>query len=96
MCDNIRVFVCMYHHGEDDGSGGGLDHPQQHQAGELGDGEQVHLPQGHVAQVDEVGLVLGWHAEQLDPVKELRPERRERHTDTQSVVKDRATEIIVQ
>jgi len=71
VCVCVCACVCVHHHGEDDGGGGRLDDPQQHQAGELGDGEQVHLPQGHVAQVDEVGLVLGRHAEQLEAVKEL-------------------------
>lgn len=61
-----------HHHGEDDGGGGGLDDPEQHQAGELHQREHVDLPQRHVAQVDQIGLVLGGHAEQLDPVKELR------------------------
>lgn len=71
-----------HHHGEHNSSRWRLDHPEQYEAGELGDGEQVHLPQGDVAQVDEVWLVLGWHAEQLETVKELRGWFRQmfRHT----------------
>lgn len=65
---------CGYHHGEDDGGLGGLDDPEQDQAAELDDGEEVDFPQRDVPQVDEVRLVLGWHAEQLQPVKELRAE----------------------
>lgn len=61
-----------HHHWEDDSSGGCLDYPEQHQTRELGNSEQVHLPQGHVAQVDEIWLVLCWHAKQLQTVKELR------------------------
>lgn len=60
-----------HHHGEDDGSRRRLDHPEQHQAGELGDGEQVDLSQRDVTQVDEVRLVLCRHAEQLEAVEEL-------------------------
>lgn len=61
-----------HHHWEDDSCRRRLDNPEKHQASELGDSEQVHLPQGDVAQVDEVRLVLRWHAEQLQTVKELR------------------------
>lgn len=61
-----------HHHREDDSGRRRLDNPEQHQTGELGDSEQVHLPQRDVAQVDEVRLVLCWHAEQLQTVKELR------------------------
>ena len=57
------------HHGEDDGIIGGLDDPEHDQAAELDDGEEMDLPQGNVSQVDEVRLVLGWHAKQLQTVK---------------------------
>lgn len=60
----MSSFSSGYHHGEDDGGPGRLDDPQQHQAAELDDGEEVHLPQWDVAKVDEVRLVLGRHAEQ--------------------------------
>lgn len=65
--------MCLWtrHHGENNSGGWRLDDPEQHEAGELGDSEQVNLPQGDVAQVDKVGLVLGGHAEQLQTVKEL-------------------------
>lgn len=67
-----------YHHGEDDSGGRGLDDPEQHQTGELHQREDVDLPQRHIAQIDQVRLVLGRHAEQLDSVKELQggPEKR--------------------
>jgi len=71
-------FEGWYHHGEDDSGPGGLDDPQQGETRELDDGEEVNLPQGHVAEVDEVRLVLGWHAEQLEAVKELQEKDRER------------------
>lgn len=60
-----------YHHGEDDGGLGGLDDPEQDQAAELNDGEEVHLPQWDVTKVDEVRLMFGRHAEQPQTVKEL-------------------------
>lgn len=60
-----------HHHGEDDGSLGGLDDPQQDQTAQLDDGEEMDLPQRNVTQVDEVGLVLGRHAEQRESVEEL-------------------------
>lgn len=60
-----------YHHRKNDGSLGGLDDPEQDQAAELDDGEQMHLPQGYMAKVDEVRLMFGWHAKQPQPVKEL-------------------------
>lgn len=65
-----------YHHGEDDGGPGRLDDPQQDQAAELHDGEEVHLPQWDVAKVDEVWLVLGRHAEQPQAIKKLRRTHR--------------------
>lgn len=63
--------VFTHHHGKDDGGPGGLDHPQQDQAAQLDDGEEVHLPQGYMTEIDEVWLVLGRHAEKCDAVKEL-------------------------
>lgn len=64
--------MACYHHGENDGSLGGLDDPQQDQTAELDDGEEVHLPQRDVAKVDEVRLMFGRHAEQPQTVEELR------------------------
>lgn len=60
-----------YHHGEDDGGPGRLDDPQQDQAAELDDGEEVHLPQRDVAKVDEVWLMLGRHAEKPQAIEKL-------------------------
>ena len=62
---------CTHHHGKDDGSSGGLDEPEQNQTAELDDGEEVHLPQRYVPEIDEVWLVLGRHAEKSETVKEL-------------------------
>lgn len=66
------VGASAHHHGENNGSRRRLDHPEQHQARELGDSEQVNLSQWDVTQVDEVWLVLCRHAEQLEAVEELR------------------------
>lgn len=64
--------MCLsYHHGKDDGGFGGLDDPEHDEAGELDDGEEVHLPHGDVPQVDEVRLVLRWHRKQQQAIKEL-------------------------
>lgn len=69
------MFNCCsghYHHGKNNSCCRGLDDPEQHQTCELHQGEDVDLPQRHVAQIDQIGLVLGRHAEQLDSVEELR------------------------
>lgn len=63
--------VARYHDGEDDGSHGGLEDPQEGQAQGLDEGEEVDASLWDVAQVDEVRLVLGGHQEQLQPVHEL-------------------------
>lgn len=65
------IGLFTHHHRKHNGSLGGLDDPEQNQTAELDDGEQVHLPQGHVSQIDEVWLVLGWHTKQSQAVKEL-------------------------
>lgn len=49
-----------------------LNDPEQHQTRELGNGEQVHLSQGNVPQVDEVWLVLRRHTKQFQTVEELK------------------------
>lgn len=63
-----------YHHWENDSGRGGLEKPEQGQAEQLDDGEKVHAAQGHVAEVDQVGLVLGGHQEQPHTVRELQRE----------------------
>lgn len=65
-----------YHHRKDNGSLGGLDDPEQDQAAELDDREEVHLPQRNMAQVDEVRLMFGRHAEQPETVEQLHGYRR--------------------
>lgn len=72
---SISSFSWGYHHGEDDCGPGRLDDPQQDQAAELDDGEEVHLPQRDVAKVDEVWLMLGRHAKQLQAVEKLQWKR---------------------
>lgn len=77
LLTNVRTQThWCYHHGKDDGSLGGLDDPEQNQAAELDDREEVHLPQRDVAQVDEVRLMFGRHAEQLETVEQLHRRRR--------------------
>lgn len=73
-----------YHHGKDNGGGRGFDDPQEHQTGELHQREDMHLPQWHVAQVDQIRLVLGRHAEQLNPIKQL--QRRERKSNDKGIL----------
>lgn len=68
-----------HHHGEDDGGGRGLDDPEDDEAGQLHHSEHVDLPQRDVAQVDQVRLVFGWHAEQFDAVEELQRDGQTRH-----------------
>ncbi len=68
----------IYHHGKHNSCCRRLDDPQQHQTCELHQREDVDLPQRHIAQIDQIGLVLGRHAEQSDPVKELQRKREER------------------
>lgn len=65
--------VCSFtnHNGEDDGQEGGLQDPENSQTCDLDQREEVHLPQGDVTEVGEVGLVFGWHHVQLNPVPEL-------------------------
>lgn len=76
-----HVLCCVtshYHHGKHYSCCRRLNDPQQHQTGELHQGEAVDLPQRHVAQVDQIGLVLGRHAEQLDSVKELQRQQEKK------------------
>lgn len=71
----------MYHHRKHDGSTGCLNDPEEHQATELDDGEQVNLAERNMPQVDEVWLVFRWHPKQPQPVKELYKGQHD-HTDT--------------
>lgn len=66
-----RLVPARYHDGEDDGGHGGLEDPQESQTQGLDEGEEVDASLRDVAQVDQVGLVLGRHQEQLQPVHEL-------------------------
>ena len=60
-----------HHDREDDGGHGGLEDPQQGQAERLNEGEEVDAALRDMPQVDEVGLVLGGHQQQLQAVHEL-------------------------
>lgn len=51
-----------YHHGKNYCSSRSFYHPQEDQTGELDDCEDVDLPEGHVAEVNQVGLVLSGHS----------------------------------
>lgn len=66
-----KINLKIYHHGENDCSSRSFDYPQQDEAGQLDHSEHVHLPQGNVAEVDQVRLVLGRHSKQFDAVKKL-------------------------
>lgn len=50
----------------------------------------MNLPQRHVAQVDQIGLVLCRHAKQFDSVKELR--RKNTKPLINAVIKTRETQ----
>lgn len=60
-----------HHDRKDDSSHGGLKDPEQGQAEDLHQGEQVDPAKGHVPQEGVVRLVLGWHEEQLTAFPEL-------------------------
>lgn len=68
----IRFMSDIYHHGEDDGSPGGFDDPEENQTAELDDGEQMNLSERDVSQVNEVWLVFSRHPEQSQTIKKLR------------------------
>lgn len=53
----------LYHHGKDNGGSGGLDDPEENQAAELDDGEEMNLSEWNVSQVNEVWLVFSRHPE---------------------------------
>lgn len=57
----MPVCSSTNHHGEDDGQEGGFEDPEDGQAGDLDQREEVHPPQRDVAEVGEVRLVLGRH-----------------------------------
>lgn len=67
----------FHHDGENDGSHGGLEDPEQCQAQDLDEGEEVDLPEGNVSQVNQVGLVLRRHQKQLQTIHKLQPENEQ-------------------
>lgn len=68
----MSSYVNMSHHDREyDGSHSGLEDPEQSQAQDLDEGEEVDLSEGDVSQVDQVGLMLGRHQEQLETIHEL-------------------------
>ena len=54
---------------------GHLDGPEQDEADQLDQGEEMHLSQGDVPQVDEIRLVFGRHPKQLQAIEELQKKR---------------------
>lgn len=60
-----------YHDREYDGSHGGLEDPQQSQAEDLDEGEEVDLPEGNVSQVNQVRLMFRRHQKQLETIHKL-------------------------
>lgn len=60
-----------YHDRKDDGRHGGLEDPQQSQAEDLDEGEEVDLPEGNVPQVNQVRLMLRRHQKKLKTIHEL-------------------------
>lgn len=65
-----------YHDREDDGHHSGLEDPEDGEADDLHQSEEVDPPQGHVAEEDIVWLVLGRHQEELAAIPELRGNRQ--------------------
>lgn len=64
------------HDREDDGEEGGFEDPEDGEADDLQQSEQMNSSQRNMTQVGVVWLVLRWHQEQFDPVPELWHERR--------------------
>lgn len=54
-------MIVSYHHREYNGSHSGLEDPEQSQAKDLDEGEEVDLPEGNVSQVNKVRLMFRWH-----------------------------------
>lgn len=65
------MYFVTYHNREDDCQEGGFEDPEHTQTYDLDQCEQVYLPQRNMAKVGVVGLVLGRHHVQLNPVPEL-------------------------
>lgn len=72
--------LSAHHDRENDGRHGGLEDPEQRQAQDLDEGEEVDLPEGDVPQVHQVGLVLGRHQQQLETIHELQESEAARET----------------
>lgn len=67
------------HDGEDNGHEGGFEDPEDSQAGNLDQCEEMDPPQGDVAEVGEVRLVLRGHQVELDPIPELSRKQEAAH-----------------
>lgn len=74
MSSRVASFS-THHYWEDDGKEGRLEDPEDSQAHDLDQGEEVDPPQRHVPQEGEVRLVLGRHQVELDALPELDKER---------------------
>lgn len=64
-----------YHDREYNGGHSGLKDPEQSQAKDLNEGEEVDLPEGNVSQVNQVRLMLCWHQKQFETIHELQTDR---------------------
>lgn len=60
-----------YHDREYDGGHSGFEDPQQSQAEDLDEGEEVDLPEGNVSQVNQVRLMFRRHQKQLKTIHKL-------------------------
>lgn len=69
---NIEV---SYHYREYDGGHSGLEDPEQSQAKDLEECEEMDLPEGNVSQVHQVRLMLRWHQKQLKTIHKLQTEQ---------------------
>ena len=65
--------MSSHHQRENQWGLGGLDDPERCQGAHLDQSEDVDLEERDVTEVEVVGLVLGWHQHQEQPVDELHP-----------------------
>lgn len=74
------------HDGEDDGEEGGFEDPEDGEADDLQQCEQVNSPERNVTQVGVIRLVLRRHQKQLDSVPELREDKSVNHVPEQGLL----------
>lgn len=75
------------HQGEQDrGTGEGLDQPEHHEAAQLDEGEHVDSLDRYLSQEHVIGLILGRHEHDQQPIVELESlERRRTHVQKDAV-----------